>query len=205
LSRCPLWEALPDSVVQSVEMLDVSECPQVVEIPNCFGRLEGLNVSGCRNLTDLPTGIRVRSWIDVADTGLRELPWSLRSVRLLWHGVPVSDRVAFDPESITVEEILAESNQELRRVLLERVGLDWFFEHARPEVRDEDRDAGGTRRLLSIGLNRQEAIVCVQVQCPSTGGKYLLRVPPGMSTCHEAIAWTAGYASPRDYRETIGR
>jgi hypothetical protein len=117
--------------------------------------------------------------------------------------VPVTDRIAFDPESITVEEILEESNQELRRVLLERVGLDWFFEHARPEVLDEDRDRGGTRRLLKIGLRDQEVLVCVQVQCPSTGGKYLLRVPPVMSTCHGAIAWTAGYANPRDYRPVV--
>lgn len=212
LSCCPMWSELPRSVLSSVEQLDVSECPQLTELPD-FSRLEGLNISGCRNLTELPVGFRVRSWIDVANTGLTELPYSLRSVRVLWHGVPVSDRVAFGPETITVDEILEETNQELRRVLLERVGLDWFFEHARPTVIDEDQDAGGVRRLLRIEMGRNAsgrdemsrdgAMVCVQVQCPSTGGKYLLRVPPEMLTCHDAIAWTAGFANPRDYRPVV--
>jgi hypothetical protein len=207
LSGCPLWEELPASVVASVEYLDVSRCPQVSELPGNFARLEGLNVSDCRNLAELPSGLRVRSWIDVAGTGLRRLPNSLRSVRILWHGVPVSDRVAFDPESITVEEILRERNQELRRVLLERVGLEWFFANARSEVLDEDFDRGGPRRLLRIALNSgardDEAVVCVQVQCPSTGGRYLLRVPPSTLTCHEAVAWTAGFSNPRDYRPVV--
>ncbi len=203
VSGCPLWSTLPASVLSSVEILDVSDCPQVTQLPDCFARLEGLNVSGCRNLERLPPGIRVRSWIDVADTGLTELPYSLRSVRVMWHGVPVPDRVAFGPQSISVDEILGERNQELRRVLLERVGLDWFFEHARPKVLDQDRDAGGIRQLLRIEWGAGEAIVCVHVRCPSTGSKYLLRVPPEMLTCHDAIAWTAGYRNPRDYRPVV--
>ena len=203
LSRCPLWSELPKSVLASVEFLDVSECSQLTALPDRFARLEGLNVSGCKNLTKLSAGMRIRSWIDVADSGLRELPWSLRSVRVMWHGVPVPDRVAFDPQSITVEEILGEHNQSMRRVLLERVGLDWFFDRAQPAVLDEDRDAGGARRLLRIDLEDDEAIVCVQVRCPSTGNAYLLRVPPGMLTCHEAIAWTAGYTNPHKYRPVV--
>jgi hypothetical protein len=207
LSRCPMWTELPRSVLSSVEMLDVSECPQLTELPD-FSKLEGLNLAGCRNLMELPVGFRLRSWIDVADTGLRELPFSLRSVRIMWHGVPVSDAIAFAPETITVDEILTEKNQELRRVLLERVGLEWFFEHAKPTVIDEDRDAGGVRRLLRIEMGdnewgRSEPMVCVQVQCPSTGGRYLLRVPPEMLTCHDAIAWTAGFANPKDYRPVV--
>lgn len=207
LSNCPMWTELPKSVLGSVELLDVSGCLQLTELPD-FGRLEGLNVAGCRNLTELPVGFRLRSWIDVADTGLRELPFSLRSVRVLWRGVPVSDATAFAPETITVDEILTEKNQELRRVLLERVGLEWFFEHAKPTVIDEDRDAGGVRRLLRIEMGdsesgRSEPMVCVQVQCPSTGGRYLLRVPPEMLTCHDAIAWTAGFSNPRDYRPVM--
>lgn len=203
LSGCLLWTELPTSVVAVVEYLDVSNCPQVTALPDHFARLDGLNVSGCRNLTELPAGIRIRSWIDVADSGLTALPWSLRSVRVMWHGVRVPDRVAFDPESITVDEILREPNQELRRVLLERVGLDRFFDEARHEVLDEDQDAGGRRRLLRIEPRDGEPIVCVQVQCPSTGNKYLLRVPPEMLTCHEAIAWTAGYRNPKDYRPVV--
>jgi Domain of unknown function (DUF6745) len=203
VSRCPLWRELPSSLVSTVEYLDVSHCPQLTALPDMFARLEGLNVSDCTNLKALPAGIRVRSWVDVGGSPISELPWSLRNVRVMWHGVPVSERVAFHPHSITVEEILRERNQELRRVLLERVGLEWFFAHARPVVLDEDRDAGGARRLLRITPREGEPIVCVQVQCPSTGNRYLLRVPPDILTCHGAVAWTAGYRNARDYHPLL--
>jgi hypothetical protein len=203
LSCCPLWGELPASVLSSVEVLDVSQCPQLTQLPGRFARLQGLNVADCPNLRELPEGLRVRSWIDVGNSGLSKLPLSCSAARLLWHGVPVTEQVAFDPQTITVEDILKERNQELRRVLLERVGLDWFFEHARPTVLDEDRDRGGVRRLLRIEMGPEEVLVCVEVQCPSTGGRYLLRVPPELLTCHEAVAWTAGFANPDDYRPVI--
>ena len=134
---------------------------------------------------------------------LRELPWSLRSVRIHWRGVPVSDRVAFAPETITIEEILNERNLELRRVLIERVGLEWFVEHARATVIDRDTDAGGDRQLLKIPFDLAEDVLYVQVQCPSTGKRYLLRVPPTMSTCRQAIAWTAGFDNADDYKPVV--
>jgi hypothetical protein len=203
VSRSPRLRTLPASLVATVEYLDVSRWPQLSELPDNFARLEGLNVADCPNLKSLPDGIRIRSWIDVGGSGVSELPWSLRSVRVMWHGVPVSNRVAFHPETITVDEILRERNQELRRVLLERVGMDWFFEHARPAVLDEDRDAGGPRRLLRITPREGEPVVCVEVRCPSTANRYLLRVPPEILTCHDAVAWTAGYRNPRDYRPVV--
>ncbi|MCP6756499.1 hypothetical protein NL533_33230, partial [Klebsiella pneumoniae] len=77
LSRCPLWSELPESVLASVEFLDVSQCPQLTKLPARFARLRGLNVSGCRNLARLPDGIRVREWVDVGGTRLAGLPRSL--------------------------------------------------------------------------------------------------------------------------------
>ncbi|MBX7167264.1 MAG: hypothetical protein K1X74_13120 [Pirellulales bacterium] len=160
-------------------------------------------MSGCLKLRELPPGLRVQSWIDVAGSGLRQLPWSLRSTRILWRGVPVTDRVAFDPESITVEEILAESNQTIRRTLLDRIGIDRFMRLAHAAVIDEDIDCGGPRRLLRVPAREGEDIVCVEVRCPSTGHRYCLRVPPQMLTCRQAIAWTAGYAQPERYRPAV--
>jgi hypothetical protein len=154
-------------------------------------------------LTHLPDGLEVTSWLDVGGSGLTGLPASLAGVRLRWRGVAVPGRVAFQPETLTVGEILEEPNAEVRRVMLERVGFDWFFERANAEVLDRDRDAGGDRRLLRVALAGDEPLVCLSVSCPSTGRQYALRVPPGMATCRQAAAWTAGFDNPDDYRPVV--
>ena len=121
-------------------------------------------------------------------------------MQLRWRGVIVDERVAFRPELITADEILAEPNAERRRVLLERMGYDTFLAHAKATTLDEDRDAGGPRRLVRVPMKDDEDLVCVSVICPSTGRQYVIRVPPTVTTCHQAVAWVAGFADPDEYR-----
>lgn len=203
VSGCTKLSALPVSLTNCVEVLDVSFCTSLQTLPDGFERLQTLNLRGCSGITQLPEGIRVRSAIEVADSGLRSLPWSLRSVRVLWRGIPVPDRIAFDPESITVEEILAEANVEMRRILLDRFGVQRFVEAANAIVVDRDHDAGGERRMLRIPFPSGEDVVCMEVRCPSTGNNYILRVPLDVRTCAEAAAWLAGYSDPANYRPLV--
>ena len=201
---CTRLTRLSASAALHVRHLDLSGCASLTELPETFGRLETLNVSGCQNIESLPEGLRIRSWIDVAGSSLRSLPWSLRSVSVRWRGVPVSDRIAFgDRDDISVEEILSEPNVTYRRVLVERVGLDWLVDRARATTVDCDQDRGGERRLLRIEFDGGEDVVCVVVRCPSTGSRYVLRSPPEMRTCTQAVAWTAGYANPDFYRPEV--
>jgi hypothetical protein len=85
-------------------------------------------------------------------------------------------------------------------VLFERFGLERFLTKANPEVLDQDLDKGGERKLLGIPMEGDKALVCILVLCPSTGRRYILRVPPSMKTCRQAIAWTAGFDNPDEYR-----
>jgi hypothetical protein len=203
LSRCTSLVEFSPGAACRVQHLNVSQCSRLTEIPDAFERLETLNVAGCAQLEKLPDGLHVRSWIDVARSGLMGLPWSMRSVRVLWRGVPISDRVAFDPETITAEEILSESNLTRRQILLDRLGIDRFVDQTQPTIVDADFDAGGERRLLKICFPSGEDLACLQVQCPSTGQRYLLRVPPETRTCKHAAAWVAGYNSANDYQPVI--
>ena len=115
----------------------------------------------------------------------------------------VDERVAFRPDEIAAAEILSEPNAELRRVKMERVGFDRFVAEVDPEVLDEDTDPGGDRRLLKVDLADDEPLVVVAVACPSTGGRYFLRVPPTTKTCRQAVAWTAGFDDPADYAPLV--
>ncbi len=72
-----------------------------------------------------------------------------------------------------------------------------FFDELNADVLHTDVDgAGQPRRLLSVAVPRDltvdQKIVAVHVTCPSTGHEYLLRVPPTMTRCDEAVAWTFG-------------
>jgi hypothetical protein len=114
--------------------------------------------------------------------------------------VPIDERIAFRPETITGTEVLEEQNAERRRVLLERMGYEAFLQQVQAQEVHRDSDPGGERRLLRVPLGSDEPLVCLAVFCPSTGRQYLLRVPPGMRTCHQAAAWIAGFDNPKAYR-----
>lgn len=223
LAGCTALEALPEGLETS--FLTISDCPQLEQWPskgsltagrlrarNCtgltglpawLGRIAQLDLAGCAGIRELPEGLDVSSWIDIAGTGITRLPKSLAGVGLRWRGVAIDERIAFRPDEISAQEVLGERNAELRRVKLERMSYERFMSEANPKVLDTDRDAGGERKLFRVELEGDEALVCVSVHCPSTGRRYLLRVPPQMATCKQAVAWTAGFDDQRDYKPVV--
>ncbi len=203
ISDCPRLSNLPASIVASVVHIEMSKCEGFCELPDNFAHLQVLDISGCTRLAELPAGIRIRSRIELAGSGLRSLPWSLKSVRITWRGMQVSDRIAFDPESISVAEVLGEINVTMRSILLSRMGLERFVNESRAIVADADRDSGGERRLLRIPFENGDDCVCLEVRCPSTGKQYCLRVPPTTKSCRQAAAWVAGFSDPADYQPVV--
>lgn len=159
---------------------------------------DSLDISQCKNLTQLPQGLQVSQWIEIAGSGLTALPPG-HGFTLRWQGVVVNDRLAFAPQSFTGQEILELDNVELRRILIERLGYSTFIEQVGALVRHRDRDVGGDRELLYIPFEDDEPLMVLKVICPSTGHLHLLRVPPHLRTCHQAAAWIAGFDNPNDY------
>jgi hypothetical protein len=123
-----------------------------------------------------------------------------------WHGTVVDEKVIMHPNDITPEEIINEQNATIAQIKLERLTIPNLITKAHPIIIDRDCDTtGNVRRLLSISLKgpfRDPNIMCVQVICPSTNKTYLLRVPPNMCTCAEAVAWTFG-VDKKDYAPII--
>ncbi len=100
-------------------------------------------------------------------------------------------------------EILEIGNIELRRRMIERLGYETFLEQVGGLVRDRDRDAGGERQLIYIPFEDDEPLMLLKVVCPSTGHLHVLRVPPHMRSCRQAVAWIAGFENPDDYHPII--
>jgi hypothetical protein len=200
ISGCTGLESWPQQASVSCGWLNAAGCAQITDLPSWLANLSQLNLQGCAQLTELPLSLHINSWIDIAGSGITSLPPQLKSVHLRWRGVLIDERIAFHPETITGQEILEEPNAERRRVLLERMGYEAFLKQTKAEVLDQDVDAGGIRRLFRVPMPNDEDLVCVSVICPSTARQYILRVPPTMTTCRQAIAWTAGFDDPEHYK-----
>ena len=127
-----------------------------------------------------------------------------------WHGVAVEPWIVTDPGRITVEAIDAESNVEVRRVLVERFGEERLVREGGATLVDEDATGRLWRRPLkrvSWRAPDNEPVVMVEVvnSTPEPDGSrktYFLRVPPTVKTAREAVAWTFGLGAV-EYRPAM--
>jgi hypothetical protein len=116
-----------------------------------------------------------------------------------WHGNRVESYVVDNPERITVADIEAESNVEVRRVKIERFGLARYL--VKSGAQEIHRDDYGMLYRKQIPGDEPLVMVKVVNATPEPDGSfkdYFMRVPPTMQTAREAVAWTFG-KSPNDY------
>lgn len=202
LTNNPLT-SLP-ATLANLSLLDdlvLDGCVALTSLPAGL-RVRRLSLRQCEGLTSLPPDLVVSEWVDIG--GSRVVGKAPAGAEVRWNGVTMPQRSrVMHPEKLTTAHILKEQNLEVRRALIERIGLERFVRDARPTVLQSDSDPGGERRLLRIELQHDEPLVLLHVTDPSTGRQYFLRVPPNMSTCHQAAAWIAGFDDPADYRPII--
>jgi len=187
------------------QSVNASDCAELTHLPDWMTVIKRLDVSNSPKLKQLPQHLKLTESIEVEESGLTHLPPGSYQINILWSGVIVNAIVAFNPDAITSRMVLDEPNVEARRIMIDRMGYDRFFDQLDPDLLDLDKDAGGERMLLRvppIGW-RSEAIVCLSVYCPSTQHHYMLRVPPQMQSCHQAAAWLAGFDDPALYNPLV--
>jgi hypothetical protein len=141
-----------------------------------------------------------------------------------WHGVMVPAFVVVRPDWITIQHIDTETNAEVRRVMIERYGIERYIRDAGATIVHSDLDQyGRTRRLLRRELANDEPVVMVEVtnatvEPDGSFRKYMMRVDPKAfdgragRECHAAIASTwrkkgdhaqLFFKRPEDYEPTV--
>jgi hypothetical protein len=138
LRGCTALRSLPDGLRVEGD-LDLSGCTGLTRLPVGLWVGERLDLSGCSGLAELPDDLHVGAEMEVAGTRLRSLPESLRHVRLTWDEVEVDERVALTPEVSTAREILDEPDDDRRRVMVGRLGIERLRRKALEEGIDPDR------------------------------------------------------------------
>jgi hypothetical protein len=117
-------------------------------------------------------------------------------------GLLVPEKVV--TRNYNVEDIDAERNVEVRRVMIERYGVQAYIKDI--GALEIDRSEWGV--LFRKELKDDEAIVMVEVtnktaEPDGSYKNYFLRVPPQMMTAKEAVSWTFGISDPREYRPAV--
>jgi hypothetical protein len=112
--------------------------------------------------------------------------WGLYSI----NGVVVDEQIVLRPETITVEQIQNESNQEKRRIMIERHGADKYLQAINATIVDVDLrgvQGGGARALM-----KDDEGDCWFIGTDgSTDRVYNMYVGKGFTSCkaaHEALS-----------------
>jgi hypothetical protein len=103
------------------------------------------------------------------------------------HGVLVPAYAVICPDQITLAEIEAESNAEVRRTLIEQWGWERYIRESGATQRHRrfnERD-GQWEQLYELKDGSRRAVFVD----PSTGRKYALGVPREVQTCEQAQTW----------------
>jgi len=109
------------------------------------------------------------------------------------HGVRCAADIIENPKSITVSRIEKETNQELRRVMIELYGqAKYLLDAGAKKVHSDDYG-----QLYRKEIPGDEDLVMVKVvnstaEPDGSFRDYFLRVPPTVKTAREAVAWTFG-------------
>jgi hypothetical protein len=110
-----------------------------------------------------------------------------------FHGMRATEKIILHPELITVPEVHAEENIEMRRLMVERMTYEKYLVESNAKKLNESKYG----KLYKIEYDDDEPLVVVHLDntTPDEDGsrrKYFLRVPPEVKTAKEAVAWSFG-------------
>lgn len=105
----------------------------------------------------------------------------------LWfiRGHQVNEKIVMAPQTLTVKEIKKESNNEMKRIMIERFGVSEYLAQTKAAVLDKDQLGleGSAPRVL---LEDSEGFRWLMCSDGSTGRVYFLPAPNDAKTCREA-------------------
>lgn len=105
------------------------------------------------------------------------------------HGVRVTEQIIMRPETLTIDQINSENNQDVRSIMIDRFGWPKYLENSDAKCIDfRDNYIEGTKEALYVSPIGGLRLV---VTCP-TGRIFALGVKDGVKTCEDAQFWLSG-------------
>jgi hypothetical protein len=127
--------------------------------------------------------------------------WSDGRERWYWDEVAVPSQIAEARDELTAETIAMIDTEEVREVVLERIGWQRFLDTAQatPVTQDDYGKLWDTRVRLDGERVHLVEVVNATAEPDGTYRRYFLRVPPTVRTARAAVAWTFGFDKVTDY------
>jgi hypothetical protein len=113
--------------------------------------------------------------------------WAIYAI----NGVRVTEQIVMRPGTLTAADVAKESNQEVRRIMIERMGYQKYLRESGATLAHSDQ-RGKLWKAKREG-DTDLAMVEVLNSTPEPDGTtktYFLRVPPTITRASEGIAWT---------------
>jgi hypothetical protein len=115
------------------------------------------------------------------------------SISYYYEGVRIPPHFYTKPDSLTITEVLAHPNTEVRYVGIKIVGMDRVLDSENTTIIHKDKQKN--QILFQIKGIFDEPVSYVKVvnstqEPDGTYKDYYLCVPPTVKTCQEAVAWT---------------
>ena len=129
---------------------------------------------------------RLHSWDEAA------LGWPAGPSFYRWHGIPVGEQLVLDPATLGPDLIQSEANVEVRRVMLERYGLERFLAEVHATQVDASRYGRLYESWTQTGPFRYVEVENATLEPDGTRNRYVLLVPAHLQTARAAVAWTFG-------------
>ncbi len=171
--------------------VDVSKIDPLTELAKCCGWVWMFEKAAI--LTDRPSKISVDE--DDRLHSLEGMAIEYRDGFGLYcvHGIRVKEKIVMAPETITVEEVDAEENSEVRRVMMTQMGEGKYLLESGAQCVSEDKYG----KLYKKVVADDEDLCMIRVinstpEPDGTSNIYWLRVPENITTPHEGVAWGFG-------------
>lgn len=118
----------------------------------------------------------------------------------VWHGVKVTKQIIESPETLTAEQVRAETNIEVRRVMTSRMGGRWVEQAGLKRVQADDYG-----ELYKDDDNRQAWVLYTDAVLDHDGTpkKGWLRVPYPTETARAGVSWSYSLRRPEDYNPYV--
>ncbi|HDP36498.1 MAG TPA: hypothetical protein ENN27_01310 [Candidatus Atribacteria bacterium] len=112
------------------------------------------------------------------------------------NGVHVDKDIVLTPaEKLDPQLLIKETNAEVRREIIRKIGIDRILQKLQGKLLDTWREYE-LYRIENIDI---EPVHVLKMRCPSKGLFYSLRVPPEITKAYEARVWISNGKKPEEF------
>jgi len=146
--------------------------------------------------------------LDFSSTKVMDLSFvsALNELKITWNEVRLERKYWQPPEKWSAHWLLEEANAEVRRLLIQMIGYERICRELDTICLDNWREYSLLKIVMPPAENQEDMytfmleenlenekqdpdIYLLKMICPSTGYIHMIRVPPEMTSCREAVQW----------------